>query len=237
MLVSARIASMMRSKRVTGGRGAARFLFLPGAFWHRALPWLLGILLLISLCRIEQKIAPAAEKACAYECRRLASDLVAESVAETLRIVSESELSVTTPVYDEDGTVTAIHTSSGALNAVQTMLLEQVNASLADRQSEAFSIRCGTLTGLYSLAGRGPEIPLHFHPTGAAQVMLHSSFAEGGINQTVHRITAEIVLTVGCSIPLYHAEETIHYTYLLAETVIVGDIPAVTWSGTVLPAA
>lgn len=186
---------------------------------------------------MDARIRPSAEKICAYECRSMLSDVVAEGIALTLETAAQTDMTLTTAAYDENGVLTAVHTNPEALNTMQTLLLEHVEACLASQSEAEFTIPWGTLTGMYTLAGRGPEIPLRFSPRGAVQIALNSSFDTGGINQTVHRLTAVITVEAGCSIPLYSAHETVTFTYLLAETVIVGDVPAVTWSGTALPAA
>lgn len=211
------------------GKGRLSFRWL--------LPAVLSILVVLSWIRVDARIRPAAEKICTYECRSLASDVVAEGVARTMEAVAAADLTLTSAVYDENGALTSVHTNSDALNTVQTMLLENVNAALAEQEKAEFSVPWGSLTGMHTLAGRGPGIPMRFSPGGAARIALESSFASGGINQTVHRLTAVITVEAGCAIPLYSAEETVTFTYLLAETVIVGDVPAVTWSGKVLPAA
>lgn len=227
----------MRSKNSTGGMHAARLFIRCRRIGGRLLPWILAMSILFCLIRIRSKIAPATENACRYACRQYASEIIAKSVSDTLTAVSHSDLTIAVPIYDASGAVSAIHINSTALNTMQTMLLENLNTSFEMGKDAAIMVPVGTLSGLYSLAGRGPEISLRFSPASAVEVKLHSDFAESGINQTVHRITAEITVCIACTVPLYRAEETMQCDYLLAETVIIGDVPDISRNSSFLPAA
>lgn len=203
--------------------------------------WLAAVLLLLVmlvyvLCQINEKIQPAAEKACLYECRSLTSQLTAESISETIAALSSMDLTLTSMTYDADGTITGIHADAQAVNTVQAVLLENVNAALEEARQSEFSVHIGTLTGSHLLTGRGAELPLRYIPLGSAEVALQSEFSSAGINQTIHTLTAEITIHAGCSVPLYAADSEQSYTYLLAETVIVGDVPALQWNSSQFPA-
>ncbi len=195
----------------------------------RILPFLLIIAIVILWIRLDHAIRPYAEKICQYECRSMTAQVVSESVADALGTLSGMELSPAEVSYDENGNITAIHTSPDAVNIVQTVLLEKLNAAMQAKRNEEFSVHFGTLTGMHTLTGRGAEIPLRYLPVGNAQVQLQSAFSSAGINQTIHTLTAEITIHAGCSVPLYRADTTETFTYLLAETVIVGDVPSVSW--------
>lgn len=228
----------MRHKRTAGGRKAARaFIHSRSQRRSRLTPWILPVVLLALLgilwFRIDAKIRPAAEKACLYECRSMTSQVVAEGVADALNTISTMDLQLPTASYDANGEITGLRADADAVNIVQTVLFEQVNAALEEQKEAEFSVRLGTLTGMYTLADRGVEIPLRYAPRGAATVELSSSFSSAGLNQTVHTLIAEVTVEAGCSIPLYQADTSMTFTYLLAETVIVGDVPQVTWSGKV----
>ena len=205
-------------------------------YFCRALPFLLIIAIVILWIRLDHAIRPYAEKICLYECRSLTSQLTAESISETIAALSSMDLTLTSMTYDADGTITGIHADAQAVNTVQAVLLENVNAALEEARQSEFSVHIGTLTGSHLLTGRGAELPLRYIPLGSAEVALQSEFSSAGINQTIHTLTAEITIHAGCSVPLYAADSEQSYTYLLAETVIVGDVPALQWNSSQFPA-
>ncbi len=226
----------MRYKKPTGGRHAARISAVRKPMFMRLLSVVLCVLLFFFFLRIDAKIRPIAEKICLYECRSLTARIVAESTADALETVSVMDLSLTTASYDENGCITGIQTNAAAINTVQTVLLEALNSELERQRNDELSVHLGTLTGLHLLTGRGAEIPLRYVPKGSAEVELKSTFTSAGINQTIHTLTAEITIHAGCSVPLYQADTAHKYSYLMAETVIVGDVPAVNWNTKNLPA-
>ncbi len=217
----------MRYKSNAGGFHATRISIKP--LFFRILPFLLIIAIVILWIRLDHAIRPYAEKICLYECRSMTAQVVSESVADALSTLSGMELSPAAVSYDDNGNITAIHTSPDAVNIVQTVLLEELNTALQEQKHAEFSVHFGTLTGMHTLTGKGAEIPLRYLPVGGAQVQLQSEFSSAGINQTIHTLTAEITIHAGCSVPLYQADTTEAFTYLLAETVIVGDVPSVSW--------
>lgn len=217
----------MRSKGGVAGKKAGRLFYRKRQLKGWGMPVLLGILILGVWLHIDKQVRPAAEKLCAYQCRSIAQEAISEGVERTISALAEMQPSLTSAVYQEDGTLAGLHTDATAMNTVQLMLVQNVNAALEEKKTAEFQVSTGSLTGMYTLIGRGPEIPLRFCPAGTAEIVLDSEFSSAGINQTLHRLTAEITVEAGCTIPLYHGSTTEHFTYLLSETLINGEVPEI----------
>ena len=89
----------------------------------------------------------------------------------------------------------------------------------------SFSVPLGNLTGTALIAGRGIPINIRFVRIGDVTADIRTEFVESGINQTLHKISMRVrvtlnVLAAGSSIKLEHASDV-----TLAETVIVGKVP------------
>lgn len=54
---------------------------------------------------------------------------------------------------------------------------------------------------------------------------VNSEFASKGINQTIHKINLHLTCKVSILTPIETISETIETTVLLAETVIIGEVP------------
>ena len=92
--------------------------------------------------------------------------------------------------------------------------------------SETYSkIPLGSLTGSYMLAGKGPYIRIRICPAEKASVELKSCFESAGINQTKHRISAIVTVEIESSLPIYSFETEVSFEFLLAENVLIGDVP------------
>lgn len=61
---------------------------------------------------------------------------------------------------------------------------------------------------------------------GHVQTELKSEFTTQGINQTLHRIYINVISTTTVYTPFHSTTETVNSQVLLAEAVIVGEIPS-----------
>lgn len=76
------------------------------------------------------------------------------------------------------------------------------------------------------MAGRGPDIPIKMSTVGNVETDLVSQFSEAGINQTLHRIYLNVSCKVTILTPFNSIEENITNQVLIAEAVILGDVPS-----------
>lgn len=74
-------------------------------------------------------------------------------------------------------------------------------------------------------SGLGPDIQIKMMTDGTVETELKSEFKDAGINQTLHRIYLEVRCKVSILTPYDTIEETIKNQVLLAEGVIIGNIP------------
>ena len=75
------------------------------------------------------------------------------------------------------------------------------------------------------LSGRGPGVKIRISSIGNIETNLNSEFTSQGINQTLHRIHVDISCNVKVLTPFKDIERKITNKVLLAENVIVGNIP------------
>ena len=75
------------------------------------------------------------------------------------------------------------------------------------------------------LSGRGPDIPVEIMSIRNSDASFRSAFTEAGINQTLHQLIMQVSVDVTILV-LGKAESfTINSQVVIAETVIVGDVP------------
>ena len=75
------------------------------------------------------------------------------------------------------------------------------------------------------LSGRGPGVKIRISSIGNIETDLESEFTSEGINQTLHRIYVDVSCNVKVLTPFKDIERNITNRVLLAENVIVGNIP------------
>lgn len=75
------------------------------------------------------------------------------------------------------------------------------------------------------LSSIGPSAKLKIKPTSLVSLDFRDSFSSAGINQTRHTIYLDTYITVNITSAFRKKTEKIHNSVLVADTVIVGDVP------------
>lgn len=153
------------------------------------------------------------------------NESIEQAVSEYLEKNSCTYSDFSAVIYDESGRPAAIEAIPYNINKVQSELALMINRELEKNSKDSVKIPLGSLTDSYMLAGKGPYIRLRICPAQKASVKLKSSFTSAGNNQTCHRISAEVTAEIKSSLPLYNFETTAEFEFLLAESIIVGEVP------------
>lgn len=177
------------------------------------------------LIRLEFSVRKSAEIQAENAARLAADRIIAESISDIIEKNEYTYSDFAAVLYDENGRASSVEALTVNINRVQAELSEEINRRFAENSNADAKIAMGSLSGSYILAGRGPKISIRVCPIGKASVSLKSTFDSAGINQTRHRIYAEVSMELISSIPIYSFETTENFELLIAETIIVGDVP------------
>ena len=128
---------------------------------------------------------------------------------------------------DESGKMMVIKSNVAPINNLISDLTESIQLEFDKVENPKIRITLGSLTGIYFLSGIGPEIPIEVAITGTVDTQLESEFIAQGINQTLHRVFVSFVCDMKIVTPIKKYSETITNQVLIAEQVIVGNIPDV----------
>ena len=118
-----------------------------------------------------------------------------------------------------------IQMNVATINAITSDIALRIQEELNNYNREEFYIKMGTFSGMKILSGRGPNVEIKMSTSGNVETNLVSSFTQAGINQTLHRIYLNVSCTVIILTPYDTLEEKITNQVLLAEAVIVGNVP------------
>ena len=111
------------------------------------------------------------------------------------------------------------------VNEITSDIAIKIQDEFDKTQNGDVFVRLGTLTGSKLLSGRGPKVKFKIVTNGNVETDLKSEFTSAGINQTLHRIYLNVTCKVVILTPFNSVEEEIKNQVLLAEAVIVGNIP------------
>ncbi len=154
---------------------------------------------------------------------------VNEAVSETLeRIDYDSLVTVT---HGSDGAVTGISANAQNVNLLARTTATLSMANLSARSENGIKVPVGAFTGIEFLAGFGPKVTFKIISVSRVSCEFESAFSSAGVNQTRHSVYMDVEATVTVVMPSGSKEISSVTEVLVAESVIVGEVPDVFLQG------
>lgn len=180
------------------------------------------VMLLIFRSRYQDVIRELAETQVKNTTSDLANDAIAKQIADGViqydRIVYFEK--------DLDGRITALKTNMSEVNRLKTDILNIINDEILALDTSDIGIPLGSLVFPELLSGKGPVIPVHILSIRNSDASFTSDFSQAGINQTLHQLTMLVSVDVAVLVLGKTSSFTITSEVVVAETVIVGAVPA-----------
>lgn len=126
---------------------------------------------------------------------------------------------------DENQDIKMIQSNMVNINNFISDVTEQIQKEIDNVPEEDIAIRMGSFTGISLLSGRGPKVPIRIFTVGNIKTNVKSEFTNAGINQTLHRLYLEIECEISILTPFNTINEKIFNQLIIAENIIVGNIP------------
>ncbi len=126
---------------------------------------------------------------------------------------------------DLDGRITALKTNMSEVNRLKTAILNLINDEILALDTSHLGIPIGDLLLPDVFPGRGPEIPVHITAIRNSDASFYSDFTEAGINQTLQQLTMDVSVDVTVLVLGKTDSFTISSQVVVAETIIVGQVP------------
>ncbi len=153
------------------------------------------------------------------------SDLTNDAIAKQ---IAEGNILYDRIVYfekDLNGRITALKTNMSEVNRLKTDILNIINDEILALDGSDIGIPLGSLFLPELLSGKGPAIPVHILSIRNADANFVSHFSQAGINQTLHRLNMEVSIDVAVLVLGETTSFTMSSQVVVAETIIVGDVP------------
>ena len=151
----------------------------------------------------------------------LSNDAIAKQIADGIiqydRIVFFEK--------DLEGKITALKTNMSEVNRLKTDILNIINDEILALDTSDIGIPLGSLFLPEFFSGKGPAIPVHILSIRNSDASFSSDFQQAGINQTLHQLTMEVSVDVSVLVLAKTESFTVNSEVVVAETVIVGDVP------------
>ena len=157
--------------------------------------------------------------------RNTTSDLINDAIVDQ---IASGNIQYDRIVYfekDLNGRITALKTNMAEVNRLKTDILNLINDQILAQDSDHLGVSLGSLVLPEFFAGKGPEIPVRILSIRNSDAGFHSQFQEAGINQILHQLQMEVLVDVTILVLGQTEDFTVSSQVVVAETVIVGDVP------------
>ncbi len=182
-----------------------------------------AVTLLLTFLAINAGLRPIIETMLINQARAHFNTIVNRAVERTVCDISCDSYIILTE--NAEGAVTSAQADTEAINLFRARLGQTLAEELGRLETDPICVPLGTLTGIDILTGRGPEIRLRLVQSGSVTTEIVSAFASSGINQTCHTIDCIVEGQFYAVIPGFSAPVTLQAGVVVAQSVIVGDVP------------
>ena len=153
------------------------------------------------------------------------SDLANDAIAKQIENGSIQYDRIVYFEKDLEGRITALKTNIGEINHLKTDILNIINGQILALDAADIGIPIGSLFLPEFFSGRGPAIPVHILAIRNSEASFSSNFCQAGINQTLHQLIMEIQVDASVLVLGETSSFSVSSQVVVAETVIVGDVP------------
>ncbi len=173
---------------------------------------------------LEQRVSPHVQNLAQVAAKQQAAVVVSAAVEQVL---TEERLTYEQLVHytaDSSG-IRSIQTNSLRVNLLRGKINTAVEQAVTLRRGR-LKLPMGALLGSNLFAGAGPNITVPLRMTGHALSDVRSDLSSAGVNQSMHRILMDLHVSLSVILSGGAVESEVDITVCLAETVIVGEVPA-----------
>lgn len=182
------------------------------------------IVAIITFYAITKAINPIINQLCIDKAKNIATKISNDEATVIMNKYSYED--IITVVRDNNGNVIMLQTNTKNINAIISEIPVNIIKKFEEEDNCNISIYFGSVLGTKYFSARGPKINIRISNVGNVETTLKSEFTAQGINQTLHRIYLDLICEVTILTPYDTIKQKIENQVLLAESVIVGNIPS-----------
>jgi len=172
----------------------------------------------------DKHLKPTLSRIAEAKIKAIATDLINQTIHKEIveHIKYEKLVNVRT---DVDGKIVMIQPNTREINRLATRMTTKIQAALKSMEKEEIKIPLAQVFNNQLLAGVGPWIKVQVYPMGTVDAAIVDRFQEAGINQTRHMVYLRAQAEIRIVVPLVTTKIEIPSEMLIAETIIVGEVP------------
>ena len=194
-------------------------------------PWKLLLIALLCLAvwaffGLRARLWPVVSSLAQTQVINTASDLINDAI---LQQITQGQIQYDRIVYfekDLNGRITALKTNMAEVNRLKTETLNLINDEIMAQDSTSLGVSLGSIILPEFFSGKGPQIPVRILAIRNSDANFQSEFTEAGINQTLQQLRMDVIVDVTILVLGQTETFTVSSQMVVAETIIVGDVPA-----------
>ena len=190
-----------------------------------ALIVVVAVVVLTSLLLFRLKYSGPIRTLAQTQVKNVTSDLINDAIDAQIENGSIQYDRIVFFEKDLSGQITALKTNMSEVNRLKTDILNLINDEILELDSSDLGIPFGNLMLPEFLSGKGPDIPVHILAIRNSDASFSSNFTQAGINQTLHQLNMHVSVDVTLLVWGKSDSYTIESQVVVAETVIVGQVP------------
>jgi len=196
-----------------------------GLFFAVLFGLLMLLLVMLGLKTMDQQLEPVMESYARSSVEYLVSYAISQAVNDELQKNDWEYARLVTLQTDAEGRVCALDANMVQINLLKSGIERSVLNKIQNIDTSEIGIPMGTMTGISVFNGKGPVMSITLLPLGTVTSDFRSVFSSAGINQTRHQILIDVTADVTIVVSRYAFETSITTQMVVAETVIVGQVP------------
>ncbi|WP_432664056.1 sporulation protein YunB [Wukongibacter baidiensis] len=186
------------------------------------------LLVIYGFMLVDKKIKPTVLTIAEIKAKQIASKAINESISKKITddIRYQDLYFIRT---DSEGNITFMQSNTIMMNnlaADVALEVQQRMKEIGTQEETMIRIPLGNIFESQILAQYGPKIKVEVTTIGRVNVDFYTEFEQSGINQTRHKIYLTVNAQVKTIIPFTSKTMPVQSTVPIAETIIVGKVPA-----------
>lgn len=187
-------------------------------------------ILVITFLKVEREIKPVFLAASDSEVRIAATECINGIIKDEMSNDSLYGKFVNIK-NDNNGDIASIELNAVEMNKLGSNVALRVQKEMKTIGKRGIKIPLGVVTGSTLLSYWGPGINVKMVPVGYVTCKYESELQSAGINQTKYMVYIQVAATMRVLIPLAKDKTDVISTIPIAETLIVGKVPAIYANG------
>ena len=188
--------------------------------------WLIGLLVIaLIFLYLQVIVSPLIVDLAKARVDNRASCIINEAIEAQMQSEDIDYDRIVSLEKDHNGNITALKTNINEVNRFKTQILSVIDSMLLDLDVNEIGIPLGSLLLPELFSGSGPKLPVRVMSVSASDAEFQNEFSEAGINQTSHRMMMVVTITMTVLTPIGAQSVTVSSEVVVAETIIVGNVP------------